>query len=437
MRKFGLIIAISLVLSILFNIPVSAAQSSVYLIEIEGTISMGTSMDVREGLREAIEMGANAVLIELDTPGGLVDAMDEITQEIENSPIPVITYVPKGAKSFSAGSFILLSGHVAAMAPGTPTGAATPISMGMTGEATPVENKTVNAYAAMMRGIALRRGRDAETAELFVTKGISLTAEEALEKGVIDLISTSREDLLEKTNGMTVEVQNEEIILSTKDAEVIAQEVTIRSEIVNYFGNPQIAFILLMVGIYGIIFGFMAPGTYVPETIGVICLVLALYGIGFFEVNVFGMVLIIVAMLMFVGETLTPTFGILTLGGIVCLIIGAFMFPVEPFLSRGWFESFRILVYTISVSSAIFFIFALTAVVKIRRQRSTTGTDELLEMVGIAESDISPEGKVKVRGEIWNAITRGEEIREGEKVKVLDRDGLTLIVESEGPGGQG
>lgn len=431
MGRLDVVLPLILVIVIAVNVPVSAAQNSVFLIEIDGTISMGTSMDVSEGIREAIEKDAKAVLIELDTPGGLVDAMDEITKEIENSPIPVITYIPNGAKSFSAGSFILLSGHVAAMAPGTPTGAATPISMGVTGGATPVENKTVNAYAAMMRGIAERRGKDAETAELFVTEGLSLTAEEALEAGVIDLISTSREDLLEEIDGRTVKVQNNLITLETKNAEVIAQEVTIRSEFVNYFGDPQIAFILLMIGIYGIIFGFMAPGTYVPETIGVICLVLALYGIGFFEVNVFGIALIVVAMLMFVAEALTPTFGILTVGGIVCLIIGAFMFPVEPFLSRSWFESFRILVYTISISSAIFFIFALTAVLKLRTQKSTTGTDELLDMIVRAETDISPEGKVKARGEIWNAITKGENIREGEKVRIVGRDGLTLIVESE------
>ena len=431
MGRLNAVLSLLLVIFIVITTPVSAAQNSVYVIEIDGTISMGTSMDVREGIREAIEMHAGVILIELDTPGGLVDAMDEITKEIENSPIPIITFIPSGAKSFSAGSFILLSGHVAAMAPGTPTGAATPISMGMTGDTTPVENKTVNAYAAMMRGIAERRGRDAEVAELFVTEGLSLTAEEALKAGVIDLIATSREDLLEKIDGRTVSVKNEVLTLQTRDAEVMVQEETIRSEFVNYFGNPQIAFILLMIGIYGIIFGFMAPGTYVPETIGVICLVLALYGIGLFEVNVFGMALIIIAMLMFVAEALTPTFGILTVGGIVCLIIGAFMFPVEPFLSRGWFQGFRVLVYTISVSSAIFFIFALTAVIKLRNQKSTTGTDELLGMVVGAETDISPEGTVKVRGEIWNAVTKGDLIREGENVRIIGRDGLTLMVESE------
>ncbi|MDY6964973.1 MAG: nodulation protein NfeD [Halobacteriota archaeon] len=434
MKRLEFIVIVLLILSLSFYAPAGAAQNTVYVISIEGTITTGTALDVSNGIEEAIEINADAILIELNTPGGLIDAMDDIIEEIENSPKPIITFVPKGAKSFSAGAFILLSGHISAMSKGsTSTGAATPISLGITGDVSSVENKTVNAYAARMRGIAQSRNRDVDTAEKFVTEGLALSAEEALEANVIDLIVDDRDELIKRIDGRTVEVGEEGIILNIEDAEFRYQEVTLRSGVIKYLGNPQIAFILFMVGLYGLIFGFMSPGTYVPEMIGIICLILALYGMGFFEVNVFGIVLIIAAIILFVAEALTPTFGILTAGGIVCLILGAFMFiPSDLFISEEWIQSFKILVYSISIVTAGFFIFALTAVLKLRKQRSTTGTEELLDKIVKAETDIAPEGTVRVRGEIWNVKTKGEHIKRGEEVKIIDRDGLTLIVEKTG-----
>lgn len=403
-------------------------ENTVYVISIEGTITMGTAMDVEYGILEAIELDADAILIELNTPGGLVEAMDKITSEIDNSPIPVITFVPRGAKCFSAGAFILLSGHVSAMSSGTATGAATPISLGMTGGASSVENKTVNAYAARIRGISEQRGKNVQVAEQFVTEGKSLTADEALNSNIIDLIADSPDELLYEIDGKVIEVKGKEITLQTRNPNLEFQKETIRAGLLNSISNPQIAFLLLLVGIYGLIFGFMSPGTYVPEMIGAICLILALYGMGLFEVSVFGIILIIAAILLFVAEALTPTFGILTVGGIICLIIGAFMFPREPLLPADWFKNFRILVYSISIVSAGFFIFGLSAVIKIRKQKPTTGTDELLDKIVEAKTDIAPKGTVKVQGEIWNVKAEGDHIRKGEEVRIVGRDGLTLIV---------
>lgn len=411
-------------------------ENTVYVISIEGTITMGTALDVESGIKEAIEMNADAILIELNTPGGLLEAMDRILEEIDNSPIPVITYVPKGAKSFSAGAFILLSGHVSAMSSGTATGAATPISLGMTGEASSVENKTVNAYAARIRGIAGQRGKNVQVAEEFVTEGKSLTSDEALDSNIIDLIADSPEDLLNRIDGKVVEGNLEKTTLQTRNSKLIYQRQTIRAGLLNSISNPQIAFLLLLVGMYGLIFGFMSPGTYVPEMIGAICLILALYGLGLFEVNVFGVILIVAAIFLFVAEALTPTFGILTVGGLICLILGAFMFPREPFLPVDWFKNFRILVYSISIVSAAFFIYALGAVIKIRKQKSTTGTDELIDRIVKAETDITQEGKLKIRGEIWNAKTDGDPIQKGEDIRILGREGLTLIVEKANDGGK-
>jgi membrane-bound serine protease (ClpP class) len=403
----------------------------IYVLKIEGDIFEGTSVDIEEGIREAEEAGAEAVLIELDTPGGLVFSMLKITEEIMNSEVPVITYVtPKGAIAASAGSFILISGNIAAMSPGTTTGAAMPVEI--TGEKASDE-KLVNTLIAHMGTVANFRGRNATQAKRFVTDNDVLNENTALERGIIDLIAEDETELLNKVDGMTVEVGNENRTLATKDAALYIKEKTVRSSLLEALSNPQIAVILLIVGMYGLIFGFMSPGTYVPEMIGAICLILALYGMGLFEVNVFGIILIIVAVILFIAEALTPTFGILTTGGAVCLIIGALILPKEPFLfnpQSGWFEGFLLTVIGIAVASAAFFFFAVGAVLKTRKRRAKVGSEELIRKVTKAETEINEDGgTIKIRGEIWNARTvTGEQITKGEKVEIIDRDGLTLIV---------
>jgi membrane-bound serine protease (ClpP class) len=403
----------------------------IYVLKIEGDIFEGTSVDIEEGIREAEEAGAEAVLIELDTPGGLVFSMLKITEEIMNSEVPVITYVtPKGAIAASAGSFILISGNIAAMSPGTTTGAAMPVEI--TGEKASDE-KLVNTLIAHMGTVANFRGRNATQAKRFVTDNDVLNENTALERGIIDLIAEDETELLNKVDGMTVEVGNENRTLATKDAALYIKEKTVRSSLLEALSNPQIAVILLIVGMYGLIFGFMSPGTYVPEMIGAICLILALYGMGLFEVNVFGIILIIVAVILFIAEALTPTFGILTTGGAVCLIIGALILPKEPFLfnpQSGWFEGFLLTVIGIAVASAAFFFFAVGAVLKTRKRRAKVGGEELIRKVTKAETEINEDGgTIKIRGEIWNARTVNEEtIKEGEKVEIVDREGLTLIV---------
>ena len=405
----------------------------IYVLRIEGTITEGTALDVVEGLQEAEEMDAEVVLIELDTPGGLVASTLKITEAILNSEVPVITYVtPKGAIAASAGSFILISGNIAAMSPGTTTGAAMPVEIGVEGRKA-ADEKTINFFAGHVESIAASRGRNATQAKRFVTDNDVLNENTALERGIIDLIAENENDLLNKVDGMIVKVEDENRTLATKDASLYVKKKTVRSSLLELLSDPQIAVILMMVGIYGLIFGFMSPGTYVPEMIGAICLVLALYGMGLFEVNVFGIVLIIAAVLLFIAEALTPTFGILTTGGAVCLIIGALILPKEPFLfnpQSGWFEGFVLTVIGIAVASAVFFFFAVGAVLKARKRKVKVGGEELIGKVTKAETEIDEDrGTVKLRGEIWNARTLEEEtIKEGEKVEIIDRDGLTLIV---------
>jgi membrane-bound serine protease (ClpP class) len=406
----------------------------IYVLRIDGTITEGTALDVVDGLQEAEDLGAEAVLIELDTPGGLVSSTLKITEAMLNSEVPVITYVaPKGAIAASAGSFILISGNIAAMSPGTTTGAAMPVEIGLEGRKA-ADNKTINFFAGHVESIAASRGRNATQAKRFVTENDVLNENLALERGIIDLIAEDETDLLAKVDGMTVRIGTENRTLATRDASLSIKEKTIRSSLLEILSNPQIAVILLLVGIYGLIFGFLSPGTYVPEMIGAISLILALYGLGFLEgVNEFGVILIIAAVILFIAEALTPTFGILTTGGAICLIIGAIILPKEPFLfnpESGFFEGFVLSVIGVAVAFAIFFFFAIGAVLKSRKRRAQVGGEELIGKVSRAETEINEDsGTLKLRGEIWNARTEaGEHIAKGEKVEIVDRDGLTLIV---------
>jgi len=405
----------------------SASEPVIYVIEVDDMITAGTEMEIARGIDHATDIGAAAVLIEINTPGGLVDSMEGIVSEIERSEVPVITFVPQGERAFSAGAFILLSGHIAAMAPGTATGAATPIAITPTGT-TPVENKTINAYAARMRGIAENRNRSAEVAEKFVTEGLSLTAEEALEQDVIDVVAPDRRDLASAIDNRTVNVSGKSVTLRTKDAIFITQEPQFAASIVALLSNPQIAFVLFLIGLYGIIYGLKAPGTYVPEMVGAIAMILALYGMGMFSVSTFGVLLIVAGIILLIAEVLTPTFGVLTIGGAVCLILGAIMFPQEPFMPAEWISDFRQTVFAIVILSIVIIVIGLGFVMKTRLTKPTTGRDELIGEVVRAETDIDPEGTVHIHGEIWRASAT-EPVRKGEDVVIRDVDGLTLVVE--------
>lgn len=428
MKRIPILLTLLLLALLLIMVPAcSASEPVIYVIEVDDMITAGTEMEIARGIDHATDIGAAAVLIEINTPGGLVDSMEGIVSEIERSEVPVITFVPQGERAFSAGAFILLSGHIAAMAPGTATGAATPIAITPTGT-TPVENKTINAYAARMRGIAENRNRSAEVAEKFVTEGLSLTAEEALDQGVIDVVASGRRDLSSAIDNRTVNVSRESVTLRTKDAIFITQEPQFAASIVALLSNPQIAFVLFLIGLYGIIYGLKAPGTYVPEMVGAIAMILALYGMGMFSVSTFGVILIVAGIILLIAEVLTPTFGVLTLGGAVCLILGAIMFPQEPFMPAEWISDFRQTVFAIVIISVVVIVVGLGFVMKTRLTKPTTGRDELIGEVVRAETDIDPEGTVHIHGEIWRASAT-EPVRKGEDVVIRDVDGLTLVVE--------
>jgi membrane-bound serine protease (ClpP class) len=333
---------------------------------------------------------------------------------------------PSGAISASAGSFVLLAGHIAAMSPSTSVGAATPVQVGVTG-ISPVENKTVNYMASYIRSIAESRGRPPDIAEKFVTEALSLTAREAMEAGVIDFMADSVEDLLKEINGMEINVKGRPVMVDTSEYELIRYEKGLTEEIMNVLANPQVAAILLLIGIYGLIFGLSSPGTYIPETIGIIALVLALYGLGTFEVNVLGIILIILGVILSIAELVTPTYGGLTVAAAVSFILGALLLPKEPMLSSSFYREFAIAVGGAVVVLVIFFTVAFTAILRIRKRKKAVGGEELIGLQGEVVEVYDGKALIRIRGEIWRAEVE-EKLEKGDKVVVVDRDGLILLV---------
>jgi membrane-bound serine protease (ClpP class) len=434
-----------LIIPLLIICSCKAQHNEVYLIKISAEINPSTERVFEKAIEEAGMHNASALIVQLDTPGGAGDSMMQIIQFIDLSPVPVIIYVaPQGAMAASAGTFISMGSHLVAMAPGTSIGACEPIigydpTSGTIQEA---PDKFKKFYAGVMRSLAESHGRNAELAETFVTENLTLTAEEALTEGMIDVVASDLQELLEKAHGMQTrgEVMGEPVLLQLENADIVEIEMGLIEQILSVITNPNIAYLLMMVGIYGIIFGFLSPGWHVPETVGAICLLLAIVAFGYINLNIGGIILIIAAFVFFIIEAVTPTFGLYTIAGAACMIFGSLMLfgsgsigeptQVDRLVSREWYEQFRYMVLIVAGASAAFFSFAMYKAIQLRMTRPKTGGDELLDMVGVADEDLDPAGQIRIRGERWKAEAK-EKIKKGEKVKVIDRRGLLLFVEKE------
>jgi membrane-bound serine protease (ClpP class) len=422
---------------------VGAQQKQVYLVNIKAEINPSTERIFEDTIKEAASQNASALIVQLDTPGGTGDSMMRIIQLIDQSLIPVIIFVaPQGAIAASAGTFISMGAHLVVMAPGTSIGACEPI-IGYdptTGQIQEAPEKYKKFYAGVMRSLAEPHGRDADLAEKFVTENLTLTAEEALEAGMIDIIASTVDEILEKSEGMQTRgpVFGEYTTLHLSGAEVVEIELGLTERILAVITNPNIAYLLLMVGIYGIVFGFLSPGWHVPETIGAICLILAIISFGYVDLNAGGIILIIAAFIFFIIEIATPTYGLFTAGGVICLFFGSLMLfrvglgdtEIDRFVSREWYVQFRYLIITITAFSALFFTFGIYKAIRLRMTKPKTGGEEILGLTGVADEDLDPEGQIRIRGERWKAEAKYK-IKKGEKVKVIDRKGLLLIVEKE------
>ena len=407
-------------------------KNEILSISVEGTITAGTTQFIKESIKEAEDGQYQALLVLIDTPGGLVDATLDIIKDILNASVPVITYVhPRGAIAASAGTFITLAGHVAAMSPGTTIGAAMPVTMqpGQEGQQKASE-KTITFLAGHMRNIAEERGRPAEQAERFVTENLTLGAAAAEKDGMIEIVSGDIDDLLAQLDGRKVSVGDEEIRLNTEGAELTEKEMSTSQKISSFISNPQIAFILLMLGIYGIFFGLNMPGTFVPEIIGVISLILALFGLGMFDISALGIVLIVMGVILFVVEAFTPTFGIFTTLGAAALVLGALMLPVEPMLPQAWYRNFIITVLGMAAVTVGFFTLVITKVISVSRKPRVHEHFGMMGFEGTTTEDLDPNGLIKIRGEWWKARSAdGEPIPKESSVTVRDQDGMELIVE--------
>jgi membrane-bound serine protease (ClpP class) len=401
-------------------------KAPVFLAEVEGIINPATAKFIIESIDQAVKQGGQCLIIELDTPGGLMDSMRNIVKKILSSPIPIIVYVgPSGARAASAGVFITMAAHIAVMAPGTHIGAAHPVTLGAEGkESKTMSEKIVNDTVSYIKTIAKTRGRNVDWAEKAVRKSVSITDEEALKLNVIDLISPDIQSLLTKIDGRVVKFDGVTRTLLTKGVQPRSIQMSWRYRLLDIISNPTIAYILLMLGIYGIFFELSNPGAILPGVVGGIFLILAFYALQMLPINFAGLALILFGLVLFIAEIKVVSHGLLSVGGVISLFLGSLMLVENP--SEYMRISLSVIIPAVLVSAA-FFTFAVTKAIKARLTKPTTGIEGLIGEIGMASMTIAPEGKVSVHGEFWNAIS-DQKIEEGERIQVIGASNLKLKV---------
>ncbi len=401
-------------------------KAPVYSIEVDGIINPATAKFITDSIDQATQQNAQCLIIELDTPGGLMESMRVIVKKILASNIPVIVYVaPSGARAASAGVFITMAAHIAAMAPGTHIGAAHPVTMGGEGkESKTMTEKVLNDAVADIKATAKTRGRNVDWAEQAVRKSVSITDEEALKLNVIDLISPDLQDLLGKIDGRVVKFNGVTRTLLTKGVQPRSVQMSWRYRFLDIISNPTIAYIFLMLGIYGIFFELSNPGAILPGVVGGIFLILAFYSLHMLPINFAGLALILFSIVLFIAEIKVVSHGLLAVGGVISLFLGSMMLIENP--TEYMRISLSVIIPAVLVSAA-FFIFAVTMAIKARLSKPTTGMEGLVGEEGTATMPIAPEGKVSIHGEFWNAIS-DQPIQKGERVKVIGVTNLKLKV---------
>jgi len=404
---------------------VSANDRTIYLTKVEGAINPVSSAFIVNSIEAAEAAGAQCVIIQLDTPGGLDASMRDVVKRMLNTPVPMVVYVaPSGARAASAGVMITMAAHKAAMAPGTNIGAAHPVSLGGEKMDETMVKKVENDAVAYIQGIAARRNRNVQWAEKAVRESASVDAQTALKLKVIDYVSASLPELLGQLDGQAIEIDGEKRVLFTKDAPVKEITMGLRERILFTLSDPNIAYLLLMAGIAGIYFELMSPGAIFPGVIGAICLILGFFSLQTLPINYAGLLLIILAVGLFILEIKVASYGLLSVAGIISLVIGSLMlFESEaPYLRL----SLSVLIGTVAVATGFFMIVAGMAL-RAHLRKPASGIEGMLGLHGTAKSRIDPEGKVFVHGEYWDAWS-DEVIESGEPVTVIGMQGLRLKV---------
>lgn len=417
-------------------------------LNVDGPIGPATSDYLRRGLLKAHKRQAPLVVLRMDTPGGLDTAMRRIIQDIITSPVPVATFVaPGGARAASAGTYILYASHVAAMAPGTNLGAATPVRIGGvpnpadSGRPEPREGKhpdkpadsdamhqkVINDASAYIRSLAQMRGRNVTWAEQAVRGAASLPAEEAVKMRVIDLVAKDVTDLLQRLDGRRLEVPGQTLTLATAGLSVTLIQPDWRNRLLSVITDPNVAYILMLLGIYGLFFELWNPGFVLPGVVGAICLVLALFAFNVLSVSYAGMGLILLGIAFMVAETFMPSFGALGIGGVVAFVAGSVILLDTD--APGFGISYW-LIGTIALTSAAFFMTVASFALRARRRAPVSGSEEMIGSVGVALSGFTHTGRIRIHSEDWQARS-AVPVKHGQRVRVMAREGLTLVVRPE------
>jgi len=412
---------------ILFVATALWAAGKAYLIRVDGAIGPVSAEFIVGAIERAEDENAECLIVELDTPGGLDASMRQIVKKVMASEVPIVVYIsPSGSRAASAGAVIALAAHIAAMAPGTNIGAAHPVQIGGAQIDSTMAEKITNDAVAYVKSIAERRGRNVSWAEDAVRKSISSTEREALELGVVDLVCPTVRALLDSLDGRSVELPSGRRTLNTKGARVEEIKMGFRQRFLSAISNPNIAYILMILGFYGLLFELSNPGSILPGVVGGICLILAFYSFQTLPVNYAGLALIAFGIILFLAESMTPTHGILTAGGVVSLLLGSAMLfeTTESFLKVSWG-----VIVPVVIATVLFFTFAIGKGLLIQRRRPATGVPYLVGQIGEARTDIARgrEGIVFLSGEHWKAVS-DERIRRGDKVEVVEVNRSVLKV---------
>jgi membrane-bound serine protease (ClpP class) len=408
--------------------PLLLTAQTVISIKIDGAINPVAAEYIHRGIEKAISENASCILIHLNTPGGLLKSTRVIVGDMLESRIPIIVYVsPAGAHAGSAGVFITLAADIAAMAPGTNIGAAHPVTL-QGGSDTIMNSKSTNDAAAFIRTIAEYRKRNLQWAEDAVRQSVAITANEALQKNIIDLIAPGDQELLNQVDGKLILRDSSRIILHTKGASIQILEMGFTEKILNIVSDPDIAYILLMLGLVGLLFELFNPGSIFPGIIGFISLVLAFYALNTLPVNYAGLSLIIFGIVLLLLEIKIVSHGMLAIGGICSLLIGSLML-IRTDSTFDFMKISRVLIFSTVTVTTCFFLFVIGMGLKAQRRKPVMGIESMLGETAETIGSLNPAGKVRMQGEIWNAISISGNINMGEKVRVKEIKNLTLYVE--------